>query len=134
MRHSNWHLNRLLAAICLCAGFASSVLRGADDDAPSKLEHALVAFKDDRGKERSVDAQILVEAQDGGLLLLGRDGRLWTVEPERLLKREDLDTEFKPYTAAELVERLQQELGPGFEVQTTEHYVLCSNAGKPYVK
>ncbi|HVW02507.1 MAG TPA: DUF1570 domain-containing protein, partial [Planctomycetaceae bacterium] len=47
---------------------------------------------------------------------------------------EDLETPFKPYTAAELGERLQAELGPGFEIHTTEHYVLCSNAGKPYVK
>jgi hypothetical protein len=42
------------------------------------LDH--VIFVHD-GKENRVSGRIVVKAQDGGLMLMSADGRLWTVPP-----------------------------------------------------
>ena len=81
-----------------------------------------------------VDGRVLVEAEDGGILVLGRDGRLWAVTPEQLQSREQTGRKFTPYTADELGERLKAEIGQAFEIVTTKHYVICTNAGQRYAR
>ena len=99
--------------------------------ADDRINH--ITFADKKTKEeRTVSGKVLVEAQDGGLLLIGRDGRLWNVTPEQLKKRDVSDDQFKPLNPEELGRQLQTELGGNFEVVTTKHYVICSNAGKRY--
>jgi hypothetical protein len=93
-----------------------------------------VTFVDDQKQTQSVEGKVVTEAQDGGLLLLGTDGRLWTVTPEQLSKREPTAGEFRPLGAAALGQQVRDELGPGFEVLTTPHYVICFNTGKPYAQ
>ncbi len=98
-----------------------------------------VMFVDDAKQTRTVDGKIVTQAQDGGLLLLGRDGRLWTVTPDQLKQRDVTDNQFKPFTAAELGQEIIAELkqagsaGP-FEIVTTKHYVICSSASKEYAQ
>jgi hypothetical protein len=93
-----------------------------------------ITFLDDKQQPRSVEGKIVTEAQDGGLLLLGGDGRLWTITPEQLSKREATTAEFRPLAAAALAKQVQAELGPGFEVITTPHYVVCANTSKAYAQ
>ena len=45
---------------------------------------------------------MLVTAQDGGLLLLGRDGVLWLIPPEEQVKHTTDDTPFTPLTRDEM--------------------------------
>lgn len=93
-----------------------------------------ITFTDAEGTPRTVEGKILVEAADGGLLVSERDGRLWTVTPQQLKNRELTEATFTPFTADELTQRLQREFGQGFEVVTTPHYVICSNAGPVYTQ
>src|SRR5262245_86731 len=53
----------------------------------------VVRFKDG-DTERRVVGQILVEAEDGGMMLRGRDTRIWIVQPADLIAKEKNDEPF----------------------------------------
>jgi hypothetical protein len=93
-----------------------------------------VSFLDDRNESREVQAAVLVEAEDGGVLLIEPDGRMWAVDKPQLRSRTKTEQTFAPLDAAALGKSLLAELGPGFEVVTTKHYVVATNAGKPYAE
>lgn len=91
--------------------------------------------EDARGAEQlEVRGQVLLEAQDGGLLLLGRDGRLWNVPPRQLQTRIPEDQPFSPLAGPELGEQLRGEFGAEFQIVQTRHYVICTNAGPHYAR
>ena len=50
-----------------------------------------ITFRRD-GKEQQISGRLLVEAQDGGLLLLERDGMLWAIPPEEQVKHTSDDS------------------------------------------
>src|SRR5881409_2867137 len=62
---------------------------------------------------REVAGKIEVEAVDGGVMLLARDGALWPVTKEELLDRRSDDKPFTPLAREELTKQLAAEL-PGF--------------------
>lgn len=119
-----------LACALVCA-IAPSMVSGADGVA-AVLPLVRVEFTDDAKARRTVEGRIVVEAQDGGILLMGRDGRQWNVGPEEIAKREDLKAEYKPLFRDEAAAALKEELGEGFEIVTTKHYVIASSAGVRY--
>jgi hypothetical protein len=125
---ARWYL--LFLAMCYSHG--DGFFRRAVADERSSRER--IIFHDDARTRRDVSGRVVVEAQDGGLLVLGDDGRLWTVEKPQLEAREKTGEEFKPLPAEALGKRLQDELGAGFEVVTTKHYVICSSAGRQYAQ
>jgi hypothetical protein len=90
-----------------------------------------VTFERD-GREHSVAGKIVVRAQDGGLLLLGRDGTLWSIEPKELISELQDDEPFEPLSPDELSVQLLGELPEGFEVYTTKHYLICHNTSRAY--
>jgi hypothetical protein len=92
-----------------------------------------VCFVQDRLR-RTVDGQVIVEAQDGGLLLLGRDGVLWTVQPDQLLERVENDEPFVALDAGQLARELLAELPAGFDVYHTAHYSIFFNTSKTYAE
>ncbi len=63
------------------------------------LDH--VTFRRDN-KETTVEGRTLVTAQDGGILLEGRDGVLWPVTPEEQVKVTSDKTPFAPLSREEL--------------------------------
>src|SRR4051794_14126246 len=75
-----------------------------------------MSFLDDAGRTVKVDGKVVVEAADGGVLLLGRDGRLWTITPKKQVAREKTDEVFSMFNADELGRALSAELGPRFEI------------------
>lgn len=93
----------------------------------------VVRFKDG-GVERRVVGEILVEAEDGGMMLRGRDTRIWIVQPADLIDKEKTDEPFSPLPKAELERVLVAELGPGFNTLTTDHYVIVYNTSKHYAR
>ncbi|MSR57416.1 MAG: DUF1570 domain-containing protein [Planctomycetaceae bacterium] len=101
---------------------------------PSAPRLEQVTFKDDAGIERKTAGRVLIEAVDGGLVVEGRDGRLWRAEKERLIAREPTGETFSPLSPAELGRQLAAELGGEVDVVTTKHYVICSRAGKAYTR
>ena len=84
------------------------------------------------GHERRVEGRIVVTAQDGGLLVLGQDGILWTVPPEQLVATSSNETPFHPLPAKEMGQRVLAGLPSGFNVYTTDHYVIVYNTSLAY--
>jgi hypothetical protein len=95
------------------------------------LDH--VVFRRD-GKEQRVSGQIVVKAQDGGLMLMGADGRLWTVPPEELTEHRADETPFVAQSAEDAGKAMLKQLPDGFEVYTTAHYVICHGTSRAYAQ
>ncbi|MEX2308795.1 MAG: DUF1570 domain-containing protein [Pirellulales bacterium] len=127
---------RIFAAAALMGVF-SSVLRGdegkrADSTASGKRAEEL-AFQHD-GRQRTVQARVVVETGDGGLLVEADDGVLWTIERDELIGRQRRDSSFEPLTHQELADRLLAELPGSFRAHTTPHYVVCYNTSRAYAQ
>ncbi len=86
------------------------------------------------GKERQVAGRVVVTAQDGGLMLLARDGELWTVQPHEkpALTRDAVP--FQPLSADELADTLLAGLPDGFQVYRTTHYVILYGTSREYAQ
>jgi hypothetical protein len=108
----------------------------SDDDvkaaADSRPVERITFFAD--GKQETVAGRILIEAQDGGVLVESPDGGQHTIEGTAILSRQKTEAPFKPLTAAELGEELLTKLPPGFRVHTTPHYVICYNTSREYAE
>ena len=85
------------------------------------------------GKPIHVSGKILVESQDGGLLLLDEVGTLWMVQPDEITRRETDPVPFRPVSAEQQAARLRQEL-PGCQIHRTNHYVICYNTSEAFAK
>jgi hypothetical protein len=86
------------------------------------------------GQQQTAAGRVLIEAQDGGLLLESADGAQHTIEGATVLSRQKTDAPFKPLTSNELGKELLEELPPGFRVHTTPHYVICYNTSREYAE
>lgn len=93
-----------------------------------------VGFVNDIGQTESREGRVLVEAADGGILLEDRAKRLWAVQGEKRKSLTELEMPFVPLTGEELGKELLAEFGEGFEIVRTEHYVICTSAGRPYAE
>jgi hypothetical protein len=92
-----------------------------------------VSFQRD-GRRQQVDGRVLVEAQDGGLLVLARDGVLWAVQPEELAEHRQDEKPFAALSEKEFAERLGAELPAGFRVHSTAHYLIFYNTSPAYAQ
>ena len=61
-----------------------------------------VTFLDAQDSEQIVDGRVVVEAQDGGLMLEDRMGVLWNITPDRLVDRQAAGREFTAYSSQEV--------------------------------
>src|SRR5438067_1063669 len=82
---------------------------------------------------RELAGKIEVEAVDGGVMLLARDGALWPVEKENLVSRRSDSKPFAPFTREELARQLASEL-PGFKAHQTQHYLIHYNTSLAYAR
>jgi hypothetical protein len=95
------------------------------------LEH--VGYRRE-GQDSQVTGKLIVKAEDGGLLILARDGQLWAIEPQELLDHKSDAQAFEPLTPKELGEQTLTGLPGGFEVYTTTHFVICHNTTRAYAQ
>jgi hypothetical protein len=79
-----------------------------------------------------LEGRVIVEAQDGGVLLLDRQGKLWTAQPDEIVERAQDEFPFEPFDAEQLGKALQDELPAGFQVHSTAHYLICYNTSTAY--
>ena len=127
--------------VSLFTALAAILLTAIDvdaDDPPTPRLHR-ITFTDAKSITRTIESRVLLEAQDGGLLLEGRDGRLWNVNPKQLQKREATEDPFEPLSAEQLGEQLAREVAEfGIKTPTqvvvTKHFVVCSTAGRVYAE
>jgi hypothetical protein len=92
-----------------------------------------VTFRRD-GREIQQSGRVLVEAQDGGLLLLARDGVLWTIGPDEKIKHTSDDVPFEPYSREEMAKELLAVLPRNFEVYQTTHYLIFYDTSRAYAQ
>jgi hypothetical protein len=85
-------------------------------------------------RKESVRGQMVVTAQDGGVLLMTRAGVLWTIEPDEILAKSHDDRAFVPLSVAEMETALAAELPAGFQVHRTAHYVVGFNTSRAYAR
>ena len=62
--------------------------------------------------------------------LLGRDGRLWSFAPKEAEDFRKTSNRFRSYSTSELRATLLRELGGGFEVSGTSHYLVAHPRGE----
>jgi len=62
--------------------------------------------------------------------LLGRDGRLWEFAPEKATDFSKSADRFRSYSPSEFRAELLRELGKGFEVTGTGHYLVAHPRGR----
>ncbi len=62
--------------------------------------------------------------------LLGRDGRLWTFDPNEARDFTKTGSEFRAYSPSEFRATLLRELGSGYEVSGTSHYMVAHPRGQ----
>ncbi|MCE5266690.1 MAG: DUF1570 domain-containing protein [Planctomycetaceae bacterium] len=90
-------------------------------------------FKHD-GRSLEVSGRLVVEAQDGGLLVLGRDGVLWAIPPNEQVEHTADQRAFQPYNRDELSKLLLADLPGGFRVHPTTHYLIFHNTSPAYAQ
>jgi len=86
------------------------------------------------GQPIHISGTVLVEAQDGGLLLMDASRMLWAVTPDEITRHDKDQTEFKLLDQDEMSEQLQKELTGRFRVHKTAHYVICYNTSEAYAE
>jgi hypothetical protein len=86
------------------------------------------------GEQHYVDGRIELQAQDGSILVLGRDGLLWRILPKEIVSRTDDDAPFRAYDKEEMVKRTLADLPKGFNVHQTEHYTIFYNGSQAYAQ
>lgn len=77
---------------------------------------------------------VLLEAEDGGLLVQRADGGLIPVDKPDVLSREPLGVPFAPLSGHEQARALLDELGAGWQSFETKRYVVCSQAPRHYAE
>ncbi|MCS7305617.1 MAG: DUF1570 domain-containing protein [Thermoguttaceae bacterium] len=85
-------------------------------------------------QEQTLVGRLLVTAQDGGVLLLGRDGVLWAIQPSEQIKITSNEAPFHPLSREELAAQLLRVLPAGFQVHETTHYLVCYNTSRGYAQ
>ncbi len=86
------------------------------------------------GKATELAGKIEVEAEDGGVLLLTRDGTLWPLPKEEIAGRRSDEVPFEPLQREALAKQVLNELPAGFKVQHTKHYLICHNTPPAYAQ
>jgi hypothetical protein len=86
------------------------------------------------GAVRILKGKVLVEAEDGGVLLLTPDGRLWPLPKEEISGRKSDEKPFQPLSRNEYQKVLLESLPQGFKIHQTEHYFICYNTSLAYAR
>ena len=108
----------------------------AADPQPPEIPVVVCRFKlkPEEESPRTLFAQDLIAAQDGSHLLHSRDGKLWILSAQQIVEIQPDPKPFTPHSPEVVGNLLKTEMGPGFEVQKTKHYVLCGTASPVYLE
>ncbi|MEZ6132359.1 MAG: DUF1570 domain-containing protein [Planctomycetaceae bacterium] len=121
-----------LAVFAAVSVLASITVGRADDVASTPL--VTVTLATEMQPPETVSGRILVKAQDGGLLLEDRSGRLHQLTPKQFSDVAEQKLPFTYLSSDELAGVLLQQTGGGFVIHVTEHFVLCSDASELYTQ
>jgi hypothetical protein len=83
----------------------------------------------------TVTGRVVIQAQDGGVLVEHDDGRYEILQPDRLAgQAPEPAPAAEPDTPQALGRRILAELPAGFDVLVTKHYVVCFDTSRDYAK
>ena len=85
-------------------------------------------------QQQHVAGQVLVEAEDGGLLLKTAAGAVLAVQPDDIQNRTTDDKPLELYDRNEIIHHVLNELPQGFRVHRTANYLIFYNTTKPYAQ
>ena len=119
LANTRWLVRAIVVACCMMPSLATS------------MEH--VRLRRD-GREQVIHGRVIVEAQDGGLLVLDQAHVLWTVMPDELIDRQQDAAPFESLDHKVLSSELLKQLPAGFKVHKTTHYLICYNTSQAYAK
>lgn len=88
----------------------------------------------DKGAEVDLIGDILIEGQNGSLYFQQNNGRIWFVEPEQIIEREDSSIDAIPATFEQMEAQLLDELPEGFRIYKTKHYLIAYQTELAYAK
>lgn len=86
------------------------------------------------GRKYLVTGQYVARTEYKGVLIMARDGVLWTLERDEIEKYEQDETPFEVYERTEMIGQLQRELPEGFGFHNTVHFLIAYNTTKPYAQ
>lgn len=109
-----------LALACICCG-----LHGVSQAGESRRQVLLLELA---GGRLEVTPLAAFEQQ---VYVLGRDGRVWSIDPQAARQAQQTRLPFSGYSPADMRRRLEAELGPGFEIRVTGHYLVALPRGRP---
>jgi hypothetical protein len=116
---------------CPAKALLFSVLAGILLQAPSlALDYVTIR---QGSAQREITGKIEVEAVDGGVMVLGRDGALWPVTKEELVGRRSDAKPFSSLTNGVRAKQLATEL-PGFRSHQTQHYLIHYKTSPAYAR
>jgi len=81
---------------------------------------------------RRVEGAVVVEAEDGGVLLELADQRYELLQPDQIADRRPLPGGRPAESPREVGRRILGELPPGFQVHVTKHFVVCFDTSRDY--
>jgi hypothetical protein len=84
------------------------------------------------GKLSAVEGRVEITGQDDSILLLARDGVLWPIAAEEIVKHTHNDAPYQPLSVAEMSRELKGQLPKGFDVHETAHYLIFHNTSRAY--
>ena len=97
-------------------------LRQSNDDAPAAES------------PKELHGEILVEAQDGGVLFLRNDGQLMILQPGDIADKVKENAAPPPISQEEFSKQLLEELPEGFKIHKTKHYLVAYETERAYAK
>jgi hypothetical protein len=83
---------------------------------------------------QTISGRIIIEADDGGVLLESHDGLLWSIDAPELKSKTTNDKEFVYDSREKLAAKLLEELPAGFKIHNTAHYIVCYNTSEDYAE
>ncbi len=81
-----------------------------------------------------IQGKLVMQAQDGGIFLLARDGVLWAIQPEELVARTSGESRFNPVTREEMSTTVLANLPSDFHVHSTSHYLVFYKKSETYAQ
>jgi len=95
------------------------------------VEHVLVNFN---SGPRKLSGEILVEDSVGSMVLATDEGGLWQIQADKIRDRSNDEQPLERLDKDQLAQRLLEEMGRGYQVHDSKHYVVVFNTTRAYAK
>ena len=86
------------------------------------------------GHSQQLSGKIVIEDSVGSMLLETDEGGLWPLQANIIRSRTSDEEPHAPLNQEQLAQRLLAEMGPGFQVHESMHYVVVFNTTRTYAK